>query len=152
HFQWGTFHNFAMARTMRAATGAAVVFTVHNPTPRDTGYRLQPAMIALAGELICHREGPRQELGERRPETVGRTSVVTHGNAAQAVGRTAGAAARSALGLPADGPVYAFFGQLLERKGVDTLLKAFRRHCEAGLPGTLVIAGAAYGVDEDALK
>jgi glycosyltransferase involved in cell wall biosynthesis len=152
HFQWGTFHNYAMARTLRPLTSAALVFTVHNPTARDTGYRWQPSMIALADALICHGAALQDELERNHPETAGRISVVRHGNYAHAVQRFSRDEARMRLGLPLDGPVYAFFGQLLERKGVDTLLQAFRRHCEAGRPGTLVLAGAAYGVDLEKLR
>src|SRR5262249_8100430 len=100
HFQWGTFHNYALARTLQPGTGAAVVFTVHTPTARDTGYRWQPSMIAQADALICHGEGLRDELERNHPETAGRVSVVRHGNYAHAITRVDAAEARARLGLP----------------------------------------------------
>jgi glycosyltransferase involved in cell wall biosynthesis len=152
HFQWGTFHNYALARVLRPLTGAPVVLTVHNPEARDTGYRWQPAMIAHADELICHGEALRADLLRIYPEVEGRLSVVAHGNYAHAIERFERGAARARLGVPDEGPVYTFFGQLSERKGVDTLLRAFRLHCDAGLPGTLVLAGTVIGVDVDRLR
>src|SRR5262249_4673274 len=99
-----------------------------------------------------HGDVVLEELGRQHPEAAGVAAVVPHGSYAHAVQRFDRHEARARLGLPADGPVYVFFGQLVERKGVDTLLDAFRLHCDAGRPGTLVIAGAAYGVDQGALR
>jgi glycosyltransferase involved in cell wall biosynthesis len=152
HFQWGTIHSYALARVLRLLTGAPIVLTIHNPEARDSGYRWQPPMIAIADELICHGEALRDMLVRDYPEVESHVTVIAHGNYAHAIERFDRREARARLDLPAEDPVYTFFGQLSERKGIGTLLRAFRLHCDAGLPGTLVLAGTVIDLDLDELK
>ncbi len=152
HFQWATFPNYAIARALKSLTRARLVFTVHVPVPRDGAYRWQPAMVRIADALIVHGPRLKDDLIRLLGVPEDRVHVVPHGNYEHAIVRHDRAEARHRLALPADGPVFAFIGQLLPRKGIDTLVEAFRLHCERGMPGVLVVAGPAYGVDESVLR
>jgi glycosyltransferase involved in cell wall biosynthesis len=151
HFQWSGRPNYALARASLKLTGAPLVLTVHNPVPR--GEKYQSDMIALSDALIVHGPTLRHELLRRWTVRADLVHVVPQGNHDHAITRYDRAAARQRLGLLPDGPVYAFCGQISPRKGLHTLLSAFRLHCERGYPGILVIAGRrAYDVDIEALR
>jgi glycosyltransferase involved in cell wall biosynthesis len=152
HFQWATFYNYAIARTLKSLTRARLVFTVHVPEPRAGVTRWQDAMVRIADVLIVHSSRLRGELIRRHAVPENRVHVAPHGNYAHAIVRHHQAEARHRLGLPAGDPIFAFIGQLVPRKGIETLVEAFRRHCERGMPGILVIAGPAYGIDEAMLR
>jgi glycosyltransferase involved in cell wall biosynthesis len=152
HFQWATFPNYAIARVLKPLTRASLVFTVHNPAPRDSHYRWQRSMARIADALIVHGPRLRDDLIRLLEVPVERVHVIPHGNYEHAIVRYDRTEARHRLGLPTDGPVFTFVGQLQERKGLDTLVEAFRLHCERGMPGMLVIAGPAYGVDVSELR
>jgi glycosyltransferase involved in cell wall biosynthesis len=152
HFQWATFYNYAIARTLKSLTRARLVFTVHVPEPRAGVTRWQDAMIRIADVLIVHSSRLRGELIRRHTVPENRVYVAPHGNYAHAIVHHDRAEARHRLGLPAGDPIFAFIGQLVPRKGVETLVEAFRRHCERGMPGILVIAGPAYAIDEAMLR
>jgi glycosyltransferase involved in cell wall biosynthesis len=151
HFQWSGRPNYAIARASVKLTAAPLVLTVHNPVPR--GEKCQSHMVALSDALIVHGPTLRHELLRRWSVRADLVHVVPQGNHDHAITRYDLVAARQRLGLLQDGPVYAFVGQISPRKGLDTLLSAFRLHCERGYPGTLVIAGRrAYDVDTEALR
>ena len=151
HFQWSGLPNYALARASLKLTAAPLILTVHNPVPR--GEKRQADMMHAADALIVHGPTLREELLKRWTVSAELVHVVPQGNHDHAISRHDRAAARLRLGLPLDGPVYAFVGQFSPRKGLDTLLSAFRLHCERGHPGILVIAGRpAYDVDTEALR
>ena len=152
HFQWATSYNYAIAQTLKRLTGARTVFTVHLPEPRIGVSRWQRLMVRDSDALIVHSSRLRDELVSRHAVPDDRVHVVPHGNYEHAIVRHDRTAARRRLRLPAEGPVFAFIGQLVPRKGIDTLVEAFRLHCERDMPGVLVIAGPAYGVDEGPLR
>jgi starch synthase len=152
HFQWAMPHDYALLRLLRPFTRARIVFTVHNPVPRDSGYRWHGPMVGAADVLIVHGLRLREDLRRTYSVPDNRIHVVPHGNFEHAAVRTERVEARRALGLPVDGPVFTFFGQLLPRKGIDTLADAFRLHCEHGRAGTLLFAGPSYGIDENDLQ
>jgi glycosyltransferase involved in cell wall biosynthesis len=152
HFQWATSYNYAIAQTLKPLTGARTVFTVHLPEPRAGVSRWQRLMVRDSDALIVHSSRLRDELISRHTVPDDRVHVVPHGNYDHAIVRHDRTAARRRLRLPADGPVFAFIGQLVPRKGIDTLVEAFRLHCERDMPGVLVIAGPAYGIDEGPLR
>jgi glycosyltransferase involved in cell wall biosynthesis len=152
HFQWATSYNYAIARTLKSLTRARLVYTVHVPEPRAGVTRWQHAMVCIADALIVHSSRLRDVLIRRHAVPENRVHVAPHGNYEHAISRHGRAEARQRLGLPAGGPVFAFIGQLVPRKGIETLVEAFRRHCERGMPGILVVAGAAYGIDEEMLR
>ncbi len=109
-------------------------------------------MVRIADALIVHGPRLRAELIRSVGVSGDCVHVVPHGNYEHTIVRYDRADARRRLALPAEGPVFSFVGQLLPRKGVDTLVEAFLIHCERGLPGVLVVAGPAYGVDESELR
>ena len=153
HFQWPGLPDYSMARTLKSTTDARLTMTVHNPVPRGGGgYMFQNRMVRLADTLIVHGEMLRDQLLETYGIPAENVHVVPHGNFEHAAVRFERAEARRRLGLPDDQPVYTFFGQLVERKGVETLIDAFRIHCDRGRSGTLLIVGPSYGVDEADLR
>ncbi len=60
------------------------------------------------------------------------------------------AAVRHRLGLPDDGPVVAFVGSLIERKGIDVLAKAWKRVHDLHPNATLLLIGADRFDDDPA--
>lgn len=153
HFQWPGLPDYSMARTLKSTTDARLAMTVHNPVPRGGGgYIYQSRMVRLADTLIVHGATLRDQLLETYRIPAEKVHVVPHGNFEHAAVRLDRAEARRRLGLPDDQPVYTFFGQLVARKGVETLIDAFRIHCDRGRSGTLLIVGPSYGVDEADLR
>jgi glycosyltransferase involved in cell wall biosynthesis len=140
-----------MARASAKLTAAPLILTVHNPVPR--GEKFQANMMYAADALIVHGPTLREELIRRWRVPAELVHVVPHGNHDHGITRHDRAKARQTLGLPPSEPVYAFVGQFSPRKGLNTLLTAFRLHCERGYPGTLVIAGRpAYDVEIEGLR
>ena len=138
-----------MARASARLIGAPVVLTVHNPVSR--GEPWQSEMVLAVDRLIVHGPVLRGELLRRWDVPASLVHVVPHGNHDHAITRFEREDACRRLGLP-PGPVFAFVGALASRKGVDTLIDAFRLYCGRGHPGTLVLAGAyGDGVDPEQL-
>ena len=151
HFQWPG-ESLRFAQVLKPLTGATVAFTVHNPEPRGDDADAQAALIRLSDTVIVHGPTLRNAVIERYRLAPNRVAVVPCGNSEHAITRVDRALARATLGLPAGGPIFTFVGQLIARKGIDTLIQAFRLHCERGGAGALVLAGANYGVNENALR
>lgn len=151
HFQWAELEEYAIARALRPVLSARIVFTVHNPIPRGASL-WQGRMVRLADALIVHGPRLRDDLLGYYGTDLARVFIVPHGNVNHAVVRYDRVEARRRLGLPLDGPVFSFVGQLQPRKGLVTLIDAFRMHCERGGEGVLVVAGPAYGVDPGLLR
>jgi glycosyltransferase involved in cell wall biosynthesis len=153
HFQWPGLPDYLIARTLKSTTDARLAMTVHNPVPRGGGgYVYQARMVRLADTLIVHGATLRDQLLETYHVPGEKVHVVPHGNFEHAAVRFERAEARRRLGLLEDEPVYTFFGQLVARKGLETLVDAFRIHCDRGGGGTLLIVGPSYGVDEGDLR
>jgi glycosyltransferase involved in cell wall biosynthesis len=138
------------------ATGTPFVHTVHATFDRRSRHALARRVLArCAAATIVHT---RADV-ERLPEPARRRSrVIPHGDygfVARRGGRPDPAAARAALGLPADGLVVLLAGQLRPDKGIGDLLVAARRvppaHvliCGEELGG---LAGARPLLDDPAL-
>lgn len=123
--------------------GAAIVHTPHNTFDRVGGMRVRFKEWAerLADVVIVHAQA---DLPNLLPSVRERAVVIPHGEYG-GLARTGGsadrAAARAALGLPADAVAVLLFGQLREDKGIDVLLEA-----AAAVPGLhVVLAGEDKG-------
>ena len=152
HFQWATAPNALLARTLRPLLRARIVYTVHNPVPRGSAERWQRRLVERADALIVHGPLLRAQVCERYPGSDARLATVPIGNYELAATRTPRERACRELGLDPDVPVIAFVGQIVPRKGVDTLVDAFAQHCNRGGGGTLVIAGPLYAGDPSAWR
>jgi glycosyltransferase involved in cell wall biosynthesis len=144
HFQWGEVLDLAYARVARSSAANVLVFTVHNPAKRigDPIRPKQDALIELANAVITHGPLMREQILERHPTLTSRVHVVELGNYDHVITRTPRRDARRVLGLPAGVSVFAFIGRIQPRKGIETLVEAFRLYRASGGAGHLVLAGS----------
>ena len=132
------------------ARGVRIVWTVHNLKGHEAGIDERDAdahrrLIERADAVILHCEMAREALIEMYQPSVaarGRLHVLPHGNYLRHYDVDAdAAAARSALGLPAEGTVFAFVGAIRGYKNVGELLDAFSGVAELGPDDRLLICG-----------
>lgn len=106
-----------------------------------TNYRRADTMIAVSNfvkrQIVARGADPQ------------RITVITNGVDADRFAPQPKAAAREQLGLPADAFIVLFAGNLIQRKGVDVLIKAFSRCAAAHPQARLVVIGT--GEEEDSL-
>ncbi len=134
--------------------GVRLVWTIHNIAPHelyhpDVAAKLYRQLLGLVDAAIVHSEGAaesvRQRYAVRRP-----LHVIPHGHYIGVYGPPAERrAARLALALPAEAFVFAAVGTLRPYKGLDGLIRAFRRLPQAH--ARLLIAGAAKSPDYSAI-
>jgi beta-1,4-mannosyltransferase len=144
HLQWPTGLDATYALAAKYVYRVPVAYTVHNFGRATDGTRyeaIQRRFIVLADLVLTHGPSMRQAIVEAYPWVADKTHVVELGNYEHVIRRFPRARARLRLGLPVDGPLYVFVGQLRPRKGLDLLLAAFRDHCARGGKGHLLIAG-----------
>ncbi len=144
---------FAARLDRAVARGTRIVWTAHNVLPHDTPFEaadteLRRAIVARA-TLIHVLAASTVELAAPLyaipPEKVVHVPLPSfRGSYADVVDR---AAARFALGLPADAFVLALVGGLRPHKGLDTLLDAFDRAAAEEPRLRLVIAGSPSRAD-----
>ena len=129
--------------------GKRIVLTLHNVAPHE-GCRWQRwlyrSVLRLAQHFIVHTQQNAHTLMEAYPAAVGKITIVPIGLLTVPASRPMSAEdAREELGLMAGGPIVLAFGNIRTYKGVDVLLRAFRRVLDAGQQATLVIAGEPWG-------
>lgn len=113
--------------------GVPVVHTVHNILPHDSGERMRARYAELYGavdHLICHSGDAAQRLLDEFSVPASRLTIIPHGPlfAAEAPSsEDAQCRARCELGLPCAAPVVLWQGVLAPYKGVDVLLRAWKR-------------------------
>lgn len=151
HAQWWSFILAPVYVTVLALArlrGRKIVLTLHNIQPHEGGrwqHWLYRCVFRFAHHFIVHAERNAQELVSIYPPAEGRVSVVAHGLLSVAATRElTSEQARRELGLPLDRPVILAFGNIRAYKGLDVLLRAFRRLLNAGQEATLVIAGQPW--------
>jgi beta-1,4-mannosyltransferase len=125
--------------------GVRLVWTAHNLEPhelyhRTWGFLVYRLVVRWSAAIITHSRAAR-ELLEARYGALPDCQIIPIGNYIGLYGPVRDrAASRTALGLPADGPVLLNLGALRPYKNIEGLIDAF-----AALPeptrGTLLIAG-----------
>lgn len=126
------------------ARGCAIVLTVHDLLPHDTGERLKDVYQALyrfADRLICHSAKIQSDLEREYAIPARRITVIPHGpfffdcpmGDTESIG--------AALDIPQDAPVALWQGIIFPYKGIDLLLNAWQLVEAADPKAYLVIAG-----------
>lgn len=130
--------------------GFVVVATAHDVESfvGRTSQRLAARVYRGAHRVIAHNEVIRRELGDKAGVPREKIALVPHGNYPEALDcRLDARTARARLGLPAEGPILLFFGQIKEAKGLDLLLAALPRVAETHPAVRLVVAGKVWKDD-----
>lgn len=146
------FLRFVALLLLVRARGARLAWTAHNLLPHDPSPvpgldRLgRHLVIRAAAAIFVHGTEARRALLGAFPAAAARTTVISHGHWIDFYPPPpAQAAARAALGLPAAGYVFLFFGFCKPYKNLHRLVQVFRA---SGLGATLLVAGkfqsAAY--------
>ena len=106
-------------------------------------------MFAAINQFIVHNKSSRKALLDVAPEGFNQNtiSIIHHGNYAGSVKRLDMTTSRRALGLPEDGELVLFFGQIKEVKGLDLLLTAIPKVVKKMGNVTFLIAGKVWKDD-----
>jgi peptidoglycan/xylan/chitin deacetylase (PgdA/CDA1 family) len=124
HYQWTSPLDLLLQTAVsRAVPAAASVVTVHR-----AGGRVQKTMLARSQAAVAFAPAVAREMD-------GPVELIRHGNYAHTAQPVAHDEARRELGLPADGFVLAFVGQIRPGKCVEAFLRA------APSAATLLVAG-----------
>jgi len=127
HYQWtAPLDLLLQAVVARAVPDAASVVTVHRP-----GGRVQRAMLARSQAAVAFAPSVAAAVD-------GPVELICHGNYDHAAQPLPRARARRQLGLPPDGPLLAFVGQIRPGKGLDALLRAAPPEATLLVVGTVV--------------
>ena len=140
-----------IARRLRKR-GVTVLAVVHNAVPheRRPGDRLLTHwMLRACDGLLAMSDEVAGDVGRLAPAVP--LAVVPHPVYDGFGEPVEKAKARTALVLPASGPVFLFFGFIRRYKGLDVLLAAWAEVVRRVPDAVLVIAGEFYA-DEDALR
>lgn len=101
-----------------------------------------------ADRVIAQSRVSEEELRTVLHGSAGKVDVIPHGNYLHAIGEVPSREeARASLGLPVEGCVLLFFGQIKEVKGLDVLLQAMPRVIRAYPDAILLIAGKVWKDD-----
>lgn len=134
--------------------GVPLAHTAHNIVPHEHGAIdrwLKRLVYRSVHRIIVHSDYIKRELIAQFNVAEEKVHVVPHGNFDHYVPANVPtcAAARAALGLPADAVVTLFFGYIRAYKGLDLLLDAFETVAVAEPRAWLVIAGQPHTSAED---
>jgi len=158
HFHWPSYgythgdhqqmaeyvRDWAKALARAKAAGVKIVWTVHNLYPHeqvhaDLEHEATQILLDHCDAVIAHCPAAVVLLREHF-QVAAQCAVIPHGHYIGVYGAPVETVtARRALGIPEQGAVYLFFGQLRAYKGLERLVQVF-----ASLPetrGTLLVAG-----------
>lgn len=131
--------------------GCRVVATIHDVESfaGSEGGVFSRFMFSSIDQFIVHNASSRNALLEVAPDGFNDSdiSIIHHGNYASSVKRLDAASSRRALGLPDDGAVVLFFGQIKQVKGLDLLLTAIPEVVKKTGNVTFLIAGKVWKDD-----
>lgn len=158
HIQWSRLPRLDswLVRQLKAS-GLKVVHTVHDVLPLyAVGSGTEPfrRIYENADALIVHTQANVPDLLRAFPDLEpSHIHVIPHLEIAnQDVPPDASKhSAREQLELPADAPIFLFFGNIKHYKGVDVLLDAFDRVSTVRPDSRLIIAGRLDPMDADKL-
>ncbi|MFP6662699.1 MAG: glycosyltransferase [Deltaproteobacteria bacterium] len=133
-----------VARCLRRQ-GAKVVWMVHNARPHEGRAGLWGPILRIGykAEDLCLTHAASEAVALRGLGVRAAIRTIPHPAPATAPPLDP-VAARAALGLPAEGIVFLFFGYVRPYKGVDLLIKALALLTQRPEPWTAVIAGEWY--------
>ena len=148
HLQWSRVPRLDRRLIQRArAAGVPVVHTVHDVVPLyapDADSGPLNSVYQAVDRVIVHTQANREAFVHTYPAVdPAKIAVVPHINIPYAAmpAHAAQAQARARLGLPADAPVFLFFGSVRAYKGLDILLAAFARAAASRPDLHLLVAG-----------
>lgn len=128
--------------------GMKIILTAHNVQPHERQYFnsvLNKSVLLLADHFIVHSQRNKDSLSKiyHIPEET--VSVIPHGILEPCIIRgITKREARKHLGIPKEGKVLLFFGNIREYKGLDDLLYAFASVKNELSNLTLIIAGRPW--------
>jgi glycosyltransferase involved in cell wall biosynthesis len=134
--------------------GAAVVYTVHNLLPHDTGEHLLPGYRRLyesVDRIICHNAPAREQLIRRFGVEAARISVIPHGPLFNEPQWTT-EAARQRLAIPPGQCMALWQGFIKPYKGISFLLAAWARICRQKLNARLFIVGTGETAQLESIR
>lgn len=141
--------------------GIPVVYTVHNILPHEEEERgasgLRSAFSIIyknSKRLIAHSESNKMELIREFGISPEKINVIPHGNylflvPSEAITKEE---ARKKIGLNESDKVILSFGAIRKYKGIDYLIRAFKKVVEEIPDSRLLIAGKPMTVGEDPVK
>ncbi|WP_219642151.1 glycosyltransferase family 4 protein [Cohnella sp. CFH 77786] len=157
HIHWPSFHytgrNFVQTAVKTAVflflllylklRGAAIVWTVHNVWPHKDGptrfhRRMRILLCRVCSKLIVMGDSVRDELVANFHADAGKIICIPHGHFKEAY-PSRRLNIRERFGIPEDAYLFAFIGQISPYKGLDLLLRSFKRMGDAET--RLLIAG-----------
>ncbi|MCC7078208.1 MAG: glycosyltransferase family 4 protein [Acidimicrobiia bacterium] len=125
--------------------GRRVVWIAHNLAERDWGRQLKPwaqRLYARVDAVVSLSDFERRNLISQVPAATTRVFHIPHGEYRHHIGtRLDQSDARARLGLPADVPIFLFFGYLKKYKGLDLFLDALSALSRQGVPVHGVVVG-----------
>jgi glycosyltransferase involved in cell wall biosynthesis len=128
--------------------GTRVVLTVHDVLPHDTGqqhFEAYQRLYPLFDALICHTEAAKTQLVDDFGIAPDKIWVIPHGPL-NGMAERSKEDARRQLGLGHEVPVALFFGRIRPYKGLQFLVRSWKRVSESVPDARLIIAGS--GTDE----
>lgn len=145
HFQWQSALDELYAVTAKRLYRIPIAYTAQNPVDRAAAPNPRPGGQARLIELadLVFATGPTMlgQLKDAYPRAAPKAHVLPIGNYDHMITRYGRVAARAALGLSTDEPVFTWIGQIRQRKGIEALLRAFADFRRAYGVGLLLLAG-----------
>jgi glycosyltransferase involved in cell wall biosynthesis len=125
-----------------------IVYTVHNVLPHDTGQRYAEAYRSIyhaVDALICHTDKAKEQLVCDFGVSDERVWVIPHGPLSAELRTIPSCQARNQLDIPQETSICVLFGYIRPYKGIEFLLRAWRRVVDR-MPNTLLVL-AGHGED-----
>lgn len=151
HAQWWSYSLALVYLTVLALArlrGRRVVLTLHNIVPHERApwqRWLYRSVLSFAHHFVVHSQRNAETLLAAYPWAAGRVTVVPLGlHTVARDGNRSREEARRELGLPPGQPAILAFGNIRPYKGLDVLMRAFRRVLDAGQEAMLLIAGQPW--------
>lgn len=139
-------------RTVKEAKelGYEVLWTVHNLVPHDARdarphIQVRKRLAQSSSYILVHGESQKKAIAEQLAVPVDRLHTVHHGSYEHYYPHfVTKAGGRSKLGIPEDAFVALFFGNIKGYKGVNDLLRSFRRLRRKHKHAVLLVAGRVF--------
>lgn len=124
--------------------GTQIVYTAHNVLPHDTGQRYAKTYRSIyhsVDTLICHTDEAKEQLICDFDVSDERVWVIPHGPLSAELKIIPSCQARYQLGIPQEASICVLFGYIRPYKGIEFLLRAWRRVVDRMPNAHLVLAG-----------